>query len=76
MATEIAKKKHHLGLGSQILVGIIIGLAVGFASPALAKFLSPLGTVFLRMTHYLPAVHFPGTPSSFTLGKLLYLLHR
>lgn len=76
MATEIAKKKHHLGLGSQILVGIIIGLAVGFASPALAKFLSPLGTVFLRMLKMLivPLVFFSITSGICKMGDVKQLV--
>lgn len=76
MATETAKKKHHLGLGSQILVGIIIGLAVGFASPALAKFLSPLGTVFLRMLKMLivPLVFFSITSGICKMGDVKQLV--
>jgi Na+/H+-dicarboxylate symporter len=76
MATEIAKKKHHLGLGSQILVGIVIGLAVGFASPALAKFLSPLGTVFLRMLKMLivPLVFFSITSGICKMGDVKQLV--
>ena len=37
-----------LGLGTRILIGIVIGFIIGFASPDLTKKLSPLGEVFLR----------------------------
>ena len=40
------KKLKKLSLGTQILIGIVIGLAIGFLSPAAAEFLSPIGDVF------------------------------
>lgn len=43
------KHKKKLGLGTQILIGILVGLAIGFLSPALAGKLAPLGTIFLRL---------------------------
>ena len=44
-----SKKQKKLGLGGRILIGIVIGLAIGFISPSLASALSPLGTIFLRL---------------------------
>ena len=45
---------------AQIIGGIIIGIGIGFISPAAAKFLSPLGTVFLNLLKMLivPLVFF------------------
>lgn len=53
-------KQHKFGLGSQILIGIIIGLAIGFISPAFTQMLAPLGNIFLRMLKMLivPLVFF------------------
>ena len=47
-------------LGVRILVGISVGLAVGFVSPQLAVALTPVGDVFLRMLKMLmvPLVFF------------------
>lgn len=54
----IGKKK--IGLGTQILIGIIVGLSIGIVSPDLASTLSPLGKIFLRMLKMLivPLVFF------------------
>lgn len=53
-------KKFSMGLGTKILIGIIIGLAIGFLSPTFAEIISPLGKVFLRMLKMLivPLVFF------------------
>lgn len=67
---EKAKKK--MSLGTQILIGIIIGLAVGFVSPALAETLSPLGDVFLRLLKMLmvPLVFFSITAGICKMGDV------
>mgnify|MGYP001129982108 FL=1 len=46
---EKSKARKKLGLGTQILIGIVIGLAIGFISPTLANALTPIGTIFLRL---------------------------
>ena len=53
-------KKFSMGLGTKILIGIIIGLAIGFLSPTFTETISPLGKVFLRMLKMLivPLVFF------------------
>ncbi len=43
------EKLKKVSLGKQILIGIIVGLAVGLISPKAAETLSPLGSVFLRL---------------------------
>jgi len=43
------EKLKKVSLGKQILIGIIVGLAVGLISPKAAETLSPLGSVFLRV---------------------------
>jgi Na+/H+-dicarboxylate symporter len=47
-------------LGNQILIAIAAGLAIGFISPAVTGFISPLGDVFLRLLKMLivPLVFF------------------
>lgn len=54
------KSLKKLGLGQQILIGIIVGLAIGFISPDLVDMLSPVGTIFLRLLKMLmvPLVFF------------------
>lgn len=66
----------HLGLGSQILIGIIVGLGIGFASPALTNALSPLGEVFLRMLKMLivPLVFFSITSGICKMGDVQQLV--
>lgn len=53
-------KNFSMGLGTKILIGIVIGLAIGFVSPELTETISPLGKVFLRMLKMLivPLVFF------------------
>lgn len=52
--------KVKFGLGKQIIMGVIVGLVIGFVSPSLAKTLAPLGNIFLRMLKMLivPLVFF------------------
>ena len=47
-------------LGTQILIAIVLGLAIGFISPAAANFISPLGDIFLNLLKMLivPLVFF------------------
>ena len=70
----IGKKK--IGLGTQILIGIIIGLAIGIVSPSLANMLSPLGSVFLRMLKMLivPLVFFSITSGVCKMGDVKQLV--
>ena len=65
-----------LGLGTQILMGIIVGFILGFSSPALTKLLSPLGTVFLRMLKMLivPLVFFSITNGICKMGNVKQLV--
>ena len=53
-------KNFSMGLGTKILIGIVIGLAIGFVSPELTETISPPGKVFLRMLKMLivPLVFF------------------
>lgn len=56
-AGQVMKKP---SLGVRILIGIAVGLAIGFLSPRLAAALTPVGDVFLRMLKMLmvPLVFF------------------
>lgn len=64
-----------LSLGKRILIGIVIGLAIGFISPALAKTLTPLGTVFLRLLKMImvPLVFFSITSGVCKMGDVKQL---
>lgn len=66
------KTKKKLSLGTKILIGIIIGLAVGFLSPELAETLSPLGDIFLRLLKMLmvPLVFFSITAGICKMGDV------
>lgn len=68
------KIKNNLGL--KILIGIVIGLIIGFASPALASGLSPLGSIFLRMLKMLivPLVFFSITSGITKMGNVKQLV--
>lgn len=59
-----------LSLGKKILIGIVIGLAIGFISPQAAEMLSPLGSIFLRMLKMLivPLVFFSITSGVCKMG--------
>lgn len=76
MSTETKKEKKKMGLGMRILIGIIIGLAIGFISPSLAATLSPLGTIFLRLLKMLivPLVFFSITSGITKMGDVKQLV--
>lgn len=65
-----------LSLGVQIVIGIAVGLAIGFASPDMAKALSPLGTIFLRMLKMLivPLMFFSITSGICKMGDVKQLV--
>lgn len=64
-----------LTLGKRILIGIALGLIIGFASPAAATFIKPLGDVFLRMLKMLivPLVFFSITSGICKMGDVKQL---
>ena len=64
-----------LGLGTKIIIGIVIGIIIGLVSPAAAKFISPLGDVFLRMLKMLivPLVFFSITSGICKMGDVKQL---
>ena len=64
-----------IALWKQILVGVIIGLIIGFVSPAAADFISPLGDIFLRMLKMLivPLVFFSITSGICKMGDIKQL---
>ena len=76
MSTEVKKEKKKMGLGMKILIGIVIGLAIGFISPSLAATLSPLGTIFLRLLKMLivPLVFFSITSGITKMGDVKQLV--
>lgn len=65
----------NISLGTKILVAVVIGLIIGFVSPAAAKFLSPLGDVFLRLLKMLivPLVFFSITSGVCKMGDIKQL---
>lgn len=64
-----------LGLGTKIIIGIVIGIIIGLVSPAAAKFISPLGDIFLRMLKMLivPLVFFSITSGICKMGDVKQL---
>ncbi len=64
-----------LSLGKKILIGIVIGLIIGFASPEAAEFISPLGDIFLRLLKMLivPLVFFSITSGICKMGNVKQL---
>ena len=64
-----------IALWKKILVGVIIGLIIGFVSPAAADFISPLGDIFLRMLKMLivPLVIFSITSGICKMGDIKQL---
>lgn len=64
-----------LGLGTKIIIGIVIGIIIGLVSPAAAKFISPLGDIFLRMLKMLivPLVFFSITSGICKMGDVRQL---
>jgi len=69
------EKLKKVSLGKKILIGIIIGLAIGFISPNIAEKLSPLGDVFLRLLKMLivPLVFFSITSGVCKMGDIKQL---
>lgn len=59
-----------MSLGVKILIGIGVGLLIGFISPDAANFLSPVGKIFLRMLKMLivPLVFFSITNGVCKMG--------
>lgn len=64
-----------MSLGKKILIGIVIGLAIGFISPRAAEIISPIGTVFLRLLKMLivPLVFFSITSGVCKMGDVKQL---
>ncbi len=69
------EKFKKLSLGKQILIGIVVGLAIGFISPKAAEVISPLGDVFLRLLKMLivPLVFFSITSGVCKMGDVKQL---
>lgn len=68
-------KLRKLSLGKKILIGIVIGLAIGFISPKAADMLKPLGDIFLRLLKMLmvPLVFFSITSGVCKMGDIKQL---
>ncbi len=64
-----------MSLGTKILIGIGIGLAIGFISPATAQAISPIGSIFLRLLKMLivPLVFFSITSGVCKMGDVKQL---
>ncbi|MDD3393984.1 MAG: dicarboxylate/amino acid:cation symporter [Anaerotignum sp.] len=64
-----------MSLGKKILIGIAIGLAIGFISPKAAEVISPIGSVFLRLLKMLivPLVFFSITSGVCKMGDVKQL---
>ncbi len=64
-----------LSLGKRILIGLVVGLAIGLISPKAASFISPLGDIFLRMLKMLivPLVFFSITSGVCKMGDVKQL---
>ncbi|MFV0313466.1 MAG: dicarboxylate/amino acid:cation symporter [Anaerotignum sp.] len=64
-----------MSLGKKILIGIVIGLAIGFISPKTAEIISPVGEVFLRLLKMLivPLVFFSITSGICKMGDVKQL---
>ncbi len=64
-----------LALWKKILIGVVIGLIIGFASPEAAEFISPLGDIFMRMLKMLivPLVFFSITSGVCKMGDVKQL---
>lgn len=69
------KALKRIPLWQQILAGVVLGAVIGFASPAAAEFISPLGDVFLRMLKMLivPLVFFSITSGICKMGDIKQL---
>jgi Na+/H+-dicarboxylate symporter len=64
-----------IALWKKILIGVVIGLIVGFVSPEAADFISPLGDIFMRMLKMLivPLVFFSITSGVCKMGDVKQL---
>lgn len=64
-----------VALWKKILIGVVIGLIIGFASPKAAEFIKPLGDIFLRMLKMLivPLVFFSITSGVCKMGDVKQL---
>ena len=69
------QKLKSIALWKKILVGIAVGLVIGFVSPAAAEFISPLGSIFLRLLKMLivPLVFFSITSGICKMGDVKQL---
>ncbi len=69
------KALKRIPLWQQILAGVVLGAVIGFASPAAAEFISPLGDIFLRMLKMLivPLVFFSITSGICKMGDIKQL---
>ncbi len=69
---ELWKK---LGLGTKIIIGIILGVIIGLASPAAANAIKPIGDIYLRMLKMLivPLVFFSITSGITKMGDVKQL---
>ncbi len=65
----------NFALWKKILIGVVIGLIVGFVSPEAADFISPLGDIFMRMLKMLivPLVFFSITSGVCKMGDIKQL---
>ena len=64
-----------LGLGTKIIIGIILGVIIGLASPAAASAIKPIGDIYLRMLKMLivPLVFFSITSGITKMGDVKQL---
>ncbi|MGE5633210.1 MAG: dicarboxylate/amino acid:cation symporter [Caulobacteraceae bacterium] len=69
------QKLKKITLWKKILIGIVIGLIIGFISPDAASFISPLGNIFLRLLKMLivPLVFFSITSGICKMGDVKQL---
>jgi len=69
------QKWKSIALWKKILGGVVLGLIIGFASPAAAAFIKPLGDVFIRMLKMLivPLVFFSITSGICKMGDIKQL---
>ncbi len=65
----------NFALWKKILIGVILGLIIGFVSPEAAEFISPLGDIFMRMLKMLivPLVFFSITSGVCKMGDVKQL---